>query len=448
MSALFGDFIVNSIRSLSAVLVAGLAGVAAHADPGSTGKDWPQWRGPLGSGVAPEGSPPAEWSEQKNIRWKIAIPGRAHAAPIVLGDRVYAQTAVAQGKPPAPEQGEGRRRPVKPTDPVKFSVLALDRKTGSTIWETTVSGQVPVEGTHPDATYASASPVTDGEHVFAYFGSYGLYCLDLAGKVVWEKDLGDMRTRNEFGEGSSPALFGDTLVVVWDHEGDDFIVALNKKTGEERWRFARDEPTTWATPLIVEVGGKPQVIVNAHNEARGYDLANGAVLWRTSGMTQNVVPSPVHHDGIVYLLSGFRGAAAQAIRLAEAKGDLKDSKAILWSYDKGTPYVPSPLLYKDCLYFLEGNKGVLTCLDARTGAVHYGPERLEGVQGVYASIVGAGGHVYIVSRDGKTLVLKAGPKFEVIATNTLDEGFEASPAIAGDEIFLRGRDHLYCIGAK
>lgn len=417
------------------------------ADPGVSMKDWPQWRGPLGAGVAPESNPPTEWSEQKNIRWKVEIPGRAHATPIVLGDRVYVQTAVAIGKPAGGEE-QGRRRPPKPSEPVKFNVLALDRKSGAKVWETTVNGQVPVEGTHPDATYASASPVTDGEHLYAYFGSYGLYCLDFNGKVVWEKNLGEMHTRNEFGEGSSPALYGDTLVIVWDHEGEDFIIALDKKTGEQRWKFDRDEPTTWSTPLVVDVNGKPQVIVNAYKEARGYDLASGDVIWRTKGMTQNVIPSPVYSDGIAYLLSGFRGAAAKAIRLADAKGDLADSKAVVWSYDKDTPYVPSPLLYQARLYFLEGTKGVLTCLDAKSGEKLFGPQRLEGVQGVYASIVGAAGRVYIVSRDGKTLVLKAGSTFELLATNTLDEGFESSPAIAGDEIFLRGRDHLYCIGAK
>jgi outer membrane protein assembly factor BamB len=431
------------VRWIAALIVAAPLALAQTAD---AQKNWASWRGPLGTGAAPLADPPTEWAESKNIRWKVAIPGRGHAAPIVWNDRVYVLTAVptASEKPPE-EAGGGRRRPQKPTAPIKYTVLALDRKTGATVWEKVVKEETPHEGTHPDSTYASASPLTDGERLYAFFGSAGLYALDLDGKVLWEKDLGDLRITNSFGEGASPALSGDTIFVPWDHEGDDFLVALNKKTGDQIWKVERQESTAWATPLVVDVGGKPQVIVNAAQKCCGYDAKTGELVWETGGMTKNVVPSPVEANGIAILMSGFRGAACKAIKLAGAKGDLTDA-AIVWTYDKDTPYVPSPLLYRDCLYFLENNKAVLTCLDAKTGQKHYGPQRIEGVQGVYASIVGAADRVYIAGRDGKVVVLKVGPTFEILATNTLEEGFDSSPALVGDTIFLRGREHLYCIG--
>jgi len=454
-----------------------LAAVAQKADA------WPQWRGPTGNGTAPGANPPVEWSDSKNIRWKVAIPGRGHATPIVWGDRVYIQTAipterVAQADPPAglespfpapadapllaqdpPPRGErpqreGRERgrggfggrSEAPANVYEFSILALDRKTGETVWKRVLREQKPVAGVHPTATEASASPVTDGEHLYAFFGSYGLYCLDMNGNVVWEKDLGDMRTRNDFGEGASPALHGDTVVVNWDHEGEDFIVALDKKSGDEKWRTPRDESTSWATPYIVQAAGATQVIVPATNRIRSYDLATGKQIWECGGLTSNVIPSPVYADGVVYIMSGFRGNAAFAIDLAKAKGDISDSAdALRWKYMQDAPYVPSPLLSGDGLYFFQSNRGVLTRLDAKTGKPTFGPQRLEGVQSVYASPVSASGHVYLASRDGIVLVIKDAKGFEVVASNKLDDEFNASPAIVGKEIYLRGAKHLYCI---
>ncbi|MBW7905179.1 MAG: PQQ-binding-like beta-propeller repeat protein [Phycisphaerae bacterium] len=462
--------------------------VAAHAlqaaEPDAL-RYWPQWRGPLFTGVAPHANPPATWSETENVRWKTEIPGQGDASPIVWGDRVFVVTAIkkdapagepsdppeqpgggesaAPRGPSAPQdvapqdpparpdrpgrQGRGGGRPGgnRPTSVYEFVVIALDRATGKIVWQTKVHEQVPHEGTHPDGSFASPSPVTDGEHVFAYFGSYGLYCLDFSGKVVWKKHLGEMRVRNAFGEGASPALHGDTLVVNWDHEGDDFIVAFDKRTGKERWRTPRDEPTTWATPLIVQVGSQAQVITVGTNRCRSYDLKSGEVIWETGGLTQNCIPSPLSDGKVVYLISGFRGSALKAVRLDGAKGDISGSPNILWTYEQNTPYVPSGLLYRDLLYFLDNNRAMLTCLNARTGEKHYGPERLEGLRNIYASIVAAQDRVYISDRDGATLVIEAGPTLRVIATNKLDDSFDASPAIAGDEIFLRGSRHVYCV---
>lgn len=419
--------------------------------------NWHQWRGPDANGVAPGSDPPIEWSEEKNLRWKVAIPGKGHASPVIWGNRVFLATAISTEKPapglhpPEVEADEprNRRRGIQPTHVQRFVVLALDRATGKTVWQHTARESAPHEGTHLDATWASASPITDGEHLFVTFGSNGLYAYDLDGKPLWEKDLGDMQTRNGFGEGSSPALHGNTLVITWDHEGESFIVALDKRTGAELWRQAREEPTSWATPLIVESAGQHQVVVNGTGKIRGYDLASGKILWESGGMTTNTIPSPVHKDGVVYVMSGFRGNALQAIRLARAKGDLSDGEAspgaIAWTYDRDTPYVPSPLLYEDKLYFLKTNSNVLSVLSTDTGEVLYGPQRLEGIDGIYASPVGAGGRVYVVGRKGTTLVLRHGPKLEILASNQLDDSFDSSPAISGDEIYLRGGQNLYLI---
>jgi outer membrane protein assembly factor BamB len=253
-----------------------------------------------------------------------------------------------------------------------------------------------------------------------------------------------MKTRNSFGEGASPAVFGDTLVVNWDHEGADFLVALDAKTGRERWRKERDEPTTWATPLIVTEKGQTQVVVGAPNGVRGYDLANGQLLWEAPGLTANTIPSPVAADGMVYAMSGFRGNALRAVRLSEAKGLLSGPPGLAFTYDKDTPYVPSPLLYRGGLYFLKSNSGILTRLDARTGTANY-TERIDAVPNVYASPVGADGRIYLVGREGTTVVLEAGTALKVLATNTLEDGFDASPALGEADLFLRGRKHLYRI---
>ena len=264
------------------------------------------------------------------------------------------------------------------------------------------------------------------------------------GELKWQKDLGDMATRNNFGEGSSPALYGDALVLNWDHEGQSFITVLDKKTGEERWRAERDERTSWSTPLVVEVNGRAQVVTNATNRVRGYDLESGQVIWECGGMTVNTIPSPVAAGNLLYVMSGFRGNALLAIRLSEAKGDITGTDAVVWSHDKDTPYVPSPLLYGDTLYFLKHNRGILSSFDATTGEKHY-VQRLEDVEGMYASPVGAIDRVYLVGRNGISLVIKHGAEYEVLSRNALDESFSASPAIVDDELYLRGQSTLYCI---
>ncbi len=416
--------------------------------------DWPTWRGPGGNGVA-SGTPPTTWSESNNVEWKTSIPGLGTSTPIVWENRIYLTTAVDTGKagPNTPPQaGEtqtrGRRgRGGPPANIFKFSLMAVDLETGKVVWDQTLREAQPHEGTHPDGTHASNSPVTDGERLFAFFGSNGVYALDLDGNVLWEKDLGDMQTRLGFGEGASPALWGDSLVVQWDHEGDSFIVTLDANTGDERWRKARAEGTSWTTPRVIEVNGRPQVITVATAKIRSYDLETGDLVWEASGMTLNTIPSPVYEDGKVYLMSGFRGNAAMAIDLASAKGDITETDSVLWTLDRDTPYVPSPLLYDGLIYMLKSNDGILTVVDAASGDVVYGPQRLGDPANVYASPVGWGDNVLFLGRDGAAAIIKAGRNFEVLSTNELEDRFDASPVIVGDRLLLRGRSNLYSIKA-
>ncbi len=329
----------------------------------------------------------------------------------------------------------------------RFMVLAFDRATGEVVWERMVREEVPHEGyQQPNGSYASGSAVTDGEHLFAFFGSWGLYAFDLNGNLQWEADLGTRSMRNAFGEGTTPVLHDDTLVVTWDHlGGQSFVVALDKNTGEERWRANREEIDTWATPLVVEHAGRAQVVVPAMERVYAYDLETGVVIWQSRGTTMNAIPSPVHADGIVYVMSGYRGNNLQAIRLDDARGNIAATDAIVWQRDRDTPYVPSPLLYDEALYVIKSNDGILSVFDPETGEPHYALQRLAGVPNIFASPVGAAGRVYIPGREGTTLVIRHGPEFEILATNTLDDGFDASPAIVGDEMYLRGRRYLYKI---
>lgn len=427
------------------------------AEDSDSGKYWAQWRGPVGTGVAPQGDPPVEWSEEKNVRWKLAIPGEGHASPIVWGDAVYVLTAVktektvekAEGEA-EPEQTSGRRRRMsarKPTNIYEYIVMAVDRKSGEIVWKKTACEELPHEGKHDDGSWASPSPITDGERLYAYFGSRGLFCYDMDGELLWKKNFGDMTVAASFGEGASPALHGDMLIVNWDHEGDSFICALNKKTGKEYWRNERDEGTSWGTPLVVDVDGDSQIVVNGSNRIRGYDLTTGTPIWECGGMTRNTIPTPVAGDGRVFVMSGFRGAALVAVDLAEASKDITGTEAIVWSHDKGTPYVPSPLLDEGRLFFLATNTGVLSCFDADTGEALYTGQKLEGIRGVYSSPVGAKKRVYFSGRNGVFVVIKNSGSYEVLATNSLDDSFSASPAIAGNELYLRGFKSLYCIAA-
>lgn len=402
-------------------------------------ENWPSWRGPTADGIAPAAAkPPLTWSETANIKWKVKIAGRGSASPIVWGNRVFVQTAVPASGTSEPSADEVH----------KFIIQCLDRQTGKLLWEKTAREEKPHEAYHPsDGTFASNSCVTDGEHVWAYFGSRGVYCYDMDGNLKWNKDLGDMKIKLAFGEGTSPVLHGEHLVILWDQEGDSFITALNKSTGEQIWKTPRAEATTWTTPLIVEHAGQQQVIVSATSKIRSYELKTGKLIWECGGMTRNVIPVPVVSNGIVYCTSGYSGNSVMAIKLGRT-GDLTGTDAVVWKYARNTPYVPSPVLAKDRLYLFAGNTPVLTSFDAMTGKVMIDGKRIEGLNGVYASPVAADGRIYIVGRNGTSAVIKQSDTLEVLATNKLDDKIDASPAIVDRQIFLRGLEHVYCIEEK
>jgi len=436
---------------------------------------WPQWRGPTANGFADEGNPPLEWSESKNVKWKRAIPGKGHSSPVIWGDRLFLLSAVpvaqaespqARSTPPPPQGefrrgGPGQRRPGQgrpggrrggrgfgrqqaPTEPMAFMTFCINKNTGETIWSRQGGQEIPHEGHHPTNTYSSASPVTDGEHVISFFGSRGLYCYDMAGKEIWKKDLGQMATRNGFGEGSSPLLHGNILVVLWDNETASFVYAFDKRTGKELWKRPRNEKTGWTTPYVLTHDGVTQVIINATNKVRSYDLETGQLIWECGGQTVNAIPSLVADESNVYALSGYRGNMAMAIALG-GKGDLTNTDAVQWKVTRGTPYVPSPLLYEGRLWFTQGNNAVLSCLDSKTGKVHYAQERLDGPSGFYASPVGAANRVYLTGRNGVTTVIESSDALKVLATNKLDDEVDASPAVSGDALYIRGHQYLYCI---
>jgi outer membrane protein assembly factor BamB len=408
---------------------------------------WAQWRGPLATGVAPNAQPPLEWSDSKNIRWKTQLPGKGHSTPIVWGDQIFLTTAIPYGEPIKPRfVRPGAHDNLGMTYRHEFAVLAVSRTTGKILWQQTMLKAAPLEAGHVSGSLASASPVTDGERVFASFGTYGLYCLDTNGKLIWKKDLGEMHSKHGHGEGSSPVLHGDTLIVNWDHEEQSFVVALDKRSGKQLWRFARPEDTSWATPIVVEHKGKAQVIVPGTNRIRGYDLASGEVIWECGGLSSNVVASPVFANGVVYSGSSYDTRAMLAIKLDGAKGDITETKQVLWFRRRGTPYVPSPLLYGDSIYNLQHYQGVVVRIDIKTGEEQGDPIRLPAIRNVYASPVAAANRIYITSRDGITQVISHGddtPK--VLATNRLDDTFSASAALVGKEMFLRGEKYLYCI---
>lgn len=438
-----------SVRKMLSLLPALVLAASLSIASAQAAENWPQWRGPSENGVAPSADPPVKWSETSNIRWKVHIPGEGAGTPIIWGDQVFVLAAYSASNPSAgaPKAEKGAKSVTVPTEGYRWVLLCFDRDSGKLRWEKICREEVPHEGHHPTNTYASSSALTDGQHVIAFFGSHGLHCFDIAGNLQWQRDLGKQTTKLGFGEGATPALSGNTLVVTFDHDREAFIVAFDKRTGAELWRQPREEKTGWSTPLVVEHNGKAQVVTTATNRIRSYDLATGEQIWEHEGLTTNAIPSPVTAGGVVFATSGYQGNKLFAIRLGKT-GDLTGSDAIVWKLDRDTPYVPSPLLSGSRLYFFKSNNGILSCLDIATGKPHYAAQRIEGLQSVYASPVAASGRVYLVGRDGTTVVIKDADQLEILATNKLNDPTDASPAIVGKQIFLRSRQNLYCVEEK
>lgn len=437
------------------LMTAGFAlGEEAATDVGT---NWHQWRGPLGTGVAPEANPPATWSATENMRWSVEIPGLGFSSPIIWNDRIFITTSIAVENPAeAAEEGAqgGRRRggmlgSRNPTVAQRLVLMCIDRASGKVIWERDAHESVPHEGHHGWlSSHANETPVTDGEHVYAFYGSEGLFCYDMDGNLKWQKDFGvKMRVFNRFGESASPALHGDTIVVLFDHDEQSFVAAVDKNSGDIRWRVDREEDTTWTSPYIYEHEGNAQVAVSAGNFVRGYDLSSGDLIWQSSGMTRGVIPTPVYGDGMLFASSGTLGHGMIALRLGET-GDLTGTDSVIWSLDKFTPYNSSPLLWGEEIYVLEdmqsGNT-FISCFDAKTGKAHYTKQRLPKNYTIKSSAIGAGDKIYMCSEEGEVLVMARGTEFKLLATNVMDELFLATPAAAGGDLILRSQNHLYCV---
>ena len=415
--------------------------------------NWPQWRGPGGQGISTEKNLPTEWSATKNIKWKTPIAGRGHSSPIVWGNRIFLTTAIEGALVPgakAVKHMDGDKEFLHP-DSVgadhkhTFKVICLNAESGKILWEQTAYEGTPYDNRHRKSSFASSTPVTDGKLVYAFFGTEGLYAYDMGGKLVWRADLGKLGTVG-MGTGTSPILYENLLILQCDEENGaaSFIVALDKKTGREVWKTPRKVQVSWATPILVRTPGRMELITSGNETVIAYDPATGKELWRHKGVESNAIPSPVANQEMVFITAGSPAKIVMAIRLG-GSGDLTDSANVAWKYPKGTAYVPSPILYGDYLY-LTTDKGILTCLDARTGEVKYDGGRVPIPATFTASPVAFEGKILLTSEDGDTFIVRAGPKHEILGTNSVGEPVYASPAIADRKIFIRGERNIYCIG--
>jgi len=433
-----------------ALAVTGLGFLTEKAEAGN----WPQWRGPDGSGISDEKNLPSEWSPTKNIKWKVPIDGRAHSSPIVWGNRIFLTTAVEGSVVPGAKAVNHTGDDGKPflhPDSVgadkkhTFKVICIDRDSGKIVWQSTAWEGTPYDNRHRKSSYAASTPATDGKLVYAFFGAEGLYAYDFKGKLAWKADLGKLGTVG-MGTGTSPILFDNLVIVQADEENGaaSFIVAVDKNTGKEAWRTARKVQVSWSTPLLVRTSKRAELIASGTESVIAYDPATGKELWRHKGVESNAIPSPVANNEMVFLVAGFPAKIAMAIKLGQS-GDLTGTPNVAWTYAKGTAYVPSPILYGDYLY-LTTDRGILTAIDAKTGEVKYEGGRIPIPATFTASPVAFEGKILMTSEDGDTFIVKAGPQHQILGTNSVGEPVYASPAIADGRIFIRGEKNLYCIG--
>ncbi|HJM56087.1 MAG TPA: PQQ-binding-like beta-propeller repeat protein [Planctomycetota bacterium] len=426
-------------------------GVLTFTAPASTAQDWPQFRGPGASGVSTSSELPSSWSETENVAWRTGIPGRGWSSPIVQGDKIFVTTAI---------QEEGEPEPVKkglyfggnrsaPTDSYRWVVYCLKLDSGEVAWEKELHRGVPEHGHHVKGSLASETSVCDGERLYAYVGNVGLFCFDLEGEPLWSKRWKSVPTRYGWGTAASPALHDGRIYLVNDNEEESFLVALDCKTGEEIWRVVRDEKSNWATPFIWENDKRTEIVTPGTGRVRSYGL-DGKPLWELGGMSSITIPTPFAAHGMVYVTSGYVGDRRKpvfAIRPG-AQGDISlegaetQNEFIAWCQKKAGPYNPSPVLYDGRLYVLY-DQGFMACFDALTGEEIYGKQRIAEAASAFTSSLWAyDGKVFCQSEDGDTFVIRAGPKFEILGTNSLGELCMATPAIVEDGLIIRTEDHL------
>jgi outer membrane protein assembly factor BamB len=421
----------------------------AHAE------NWPGWRGPEGLGVSNEKGIPVTWDMSKNVKWKVDVPGLGHSSPIVWGNRIFVTTAVSSDpKEDYWEKGFPRSERKPDSAEISWKVFCFDRDTGKLLWEQTAIRTKPLNARHTKNSYASQSPVTDGTYVIAFFGDQGMYCYDINGKLLWNKDLGKFTMRNNWGMGSSPVLYKDLVIQTCDQEpGGSFILALDKKTGNTVWRTDRDEASSWSTPYLFDKGARPELIVNATRAIRSYDPATGKLLWECRGPATSITtPTPTFSNGLIIVSSGFLIEEVRPMTAFRpgANGDITlkqgetSSKDIAWRQLMAAPYIPSPIAYGDYV-FVVLDQGFIACYDAKTGKEIYGKTRIDTGASFSSSPVGIEGKLFVMSEDGDVYVINAGPKYELLAKNSIGEAVMASPAVSQGKMFVRALKHLYCI---
>jgi outer membrane protein assembly factor BamB len=423
------------------------------ARPARAEDNWPAFRGGAQAGVAEGATLPATWGASKNVRWKALVPGRGWSSPVVWGDRVFATSVLSDAKAPDPRKGLyiSDLRGTVPPGTHRWMVHCLDAGTGKVLWQREAFQGKPASTIHLKNSFASETPVTDGERVYAHFGNVGLACYDRDGKELWSRKWPPYRTRMGWGTGSSPALDGGRLYVVNDNEEKSTLTALAARTGKTVWEVGRDEKSNWATPFVWQSGTRTEVVTAGTSRVRSYD-PEGKLLWELGGMSMISIPTPFARDGLLYVTSGYvmdpflkplyaiRPGASGDISLAEGQ---TENKWVAWCQRQAGPYHPSPLVYGPYLYMLY-DRGTLACFEAKTGKPVYGPQRL-GASAFTASPWAYGGKVFCLSEDGDTVVVQAGPTFKVLGKNRLDEMCLATPAIAGGSLFVRTQSALYCL---
>ncbi len=480
-----------------------LAGLAASGwgslNQLAQAENWPQFRGPTGAGLVNEQKLPAEWGNDKNIAWKVEVPGAAWSQPVVWGDKIFLTTAITEnqtkpksggggfggggfggrppgggrppegsdtppagGRPSGGQPGSGRpggfgggfggRGGSPPNSVYRWKVLCLDLATGKVLWENLAKEAKPTIAIHSTNTYASETPIIDGERLYVYFGMTGLFCFDLEGKQLWSKELGSFTMMNGWGAGSSPAIDGDRIFVQCDNEQKSFIAAFDKKTGDELWRTPRDEKSNWSTPFVWKNKVRTELVAGGGTKMRSYDPATGKLLWELGGSVSRCSATPVGDADLLFVGcgGGMGGNGPLSAVKAGASGEITPtgsddtSQGVAWTVDRAGPPMASPLLYRGNLYVLDQRGGLLSCFDAKTGKQHY-KQRITGAKGFTSSPWAGDGKVFCLDESGQTFVIEAGDELKLLATNKLDDMFWSSAAFAGDNLLLRGIDRLYSI---
>jgi outer membrane protein assembly factor BamB len=427
----------------------------SQTDASGKGSNWPQWRGPSSQGISEEKNLPTEWSGTKNIQWKTPIPGRGHSSPIVWDNRIFLTTSlegpIVPGAKAAEHIDEGK--PWRHPDSVggdrshTFKVLCVDGDTGKLLWEKTAYEGKVYDDRHKKSSYAAPTPATDGRYVYAWFGSEGLYCYDFKGNQIWKQSFGAIATFG-MGTGTSPVLYEDLVILQCDEDNGEksFIVAVDKKSGKQAWKISRKVQASWSTPVLIKTAQRMELVTNGNEWIISYDPATGKELWKCKGVESNAIHTPLVGHNLVYVTAGYPAKRTIAIKLG-GTGDITGTPNIAWKYEKGTAYVASPILYGDYIYLIS-DKGILTCLEAKTGEVKYEGGRVPVPATFMSSPVAFDGKILISSEDGDTFVVKAGATHEVLRTNSISEPIYSTPALAGGKIFIRGEKNLYCISTE